>query len=169
MPKSVLFELRDTLAALVRELGDEGRTSREIGEEFIKRNGDLVGRASPELVLNGIVQQVVTVSARRNVPSLVPAQSDLFGLRIPYNLAVPKDAGRKPGKVRKNTESLTSEELDACIRDHSRPRAADIKLLAELKRLRELIRPFIRPGMSVGEALAIAQESGAAAAGAAKT
>jgi hypothetical protein len=157
--KGILFELRDTLVALVRELGEEGRSSREIAEEFQRRHASLVSRATPDLVTLALVHQVDGVSKRRAGPSLVPLEMDLFGFKIPQTLAVPNECGRKSGKIRKNRDRLTGDELDACIEDHSRARASDTELLAELLRLKQTIAPYVKPDMTVGEALIIARNA----------
>lgn len=157
MAKSVLPELRDTLAPTVRELADAGQSSREMALEFIRRYPALVGQAQNELVLMALVQQVGTVFKRKSGPSLVPLQYEIFGYDLPPTIAVPREAGRKPGKIHKSLLKCTLEELDACIVDASRERRRRSDLVATLRRLRNEIAPHMKPGMLAEDGLMAAR------------
>lgn len=101
------------------------------------------------------------MSERRPSPSLVPGQGDLFaGFSVPAVVAI--SVAGHPEKQRKAFSKLTYNELTLWYKEHSKAREADVRKLAGFRRLRNLIRPFMKSAdMTIEEGLAAAEAAGA--------
>ncbi|MEY9590992.1 CBS domain-containing protein [Bradyrhizobium yuanmingense] len=161
MKRAELTELRDLLSAVVRQLGDEGRSSREMVAEFRKRHHRETAAVTSALVDVALIKLIGEVSERRPTPSLVPGQGDLFaGFSVPAAVAISVPGHAE--KQRKAFPKLTFNELTHWYKEHSKAREADVRKLAGVRRLRNLIRPFMKTGdMTVEEGLAAAEAAGA--------
>lgn len=161
MKRAELTEIRDLLSVVIRQLGDDGLSSREIAAEFRKKHHREISKASDALLDLALVKLVGEVSERRPSPTLVPGQGDLFaGYSVPaaVAIAVPGQAE----KQRKAFPKLTYYELQSWFREHSKEREANLHRLVEVRRLLKRIKPYMTSAdMTVQEGLAAAEKAGA--------
>jgi hypothetical protein len=159
--RAELTEIRDLLSAIVRQLGDKSLSSREIVEAFRKKHPREIAAVTPALIEVALIKLVGEVSERRPSATLVPGQGDLFAaFSVPSAVAI-SVAGHAE-KVRKPLPKLTYDELTNWLKEHNRAREADVRKLAEIRRLQRFIKPFVKAGdMTVEEGLAAAEAAGA--------
>jgi hypothetical protein len=155
--RAELTEIRDLLSATVRQLGDDGLSSREMVAEFRKRHPREVAAVTSALLDVALIKLVGEVSERRPSVTFAPGQGDLFaGFGVPAAVAITV-AGHAE-KQRKAFPKLTLNELLGWYKDHSKERESDVRKLLEVRRLLKLIRPFMKTGdMTVEEGLAAAE------------
>jgi hypothetical protein len=166
--RAELTEIRDLLSASVRQLGDDGLSSREMVAEFRKGHHRQIAAVTSALVDIALIKLVGEVSERRPSATLVPGQGDLFaGFGVPSAVVITV-AGHAE-KQRKAFPKLTYDELKSWYKHHSKERESDERKLLEVDRLLRTIKPFMKSGnMTVEEGLAAA-EAAAAKTEAAKT
>jgi hypothetical protein len=151
--KSSLSEFRDALRAALYELSDKELSSREIAQEFRGRNPAMLRQFSKHLEDIALVKMIGELGSRRgNFPN-APGQGELFEqLHLVPPISVFIDGSRKK-RVRKRIVSMSIEEIDGWISDHSVPRISNQKQCTWIQALMEKLRPYCRPGMTVEDAL----------------
>jgi hypothetical protein len=156
-----LTEIRDLLSATIRQLGDEGLSSREMVAEFRKKHHREINSVSAALIDIALVKLVGEVSERRPSATLVPGQGDLFaGFGVPAAVVI--SVAGHPEKQRKAFPKLTYGELLGWFKEHSKERESDVRKLLEVRRLLRVIKPFMKTGdMTVEEGLAAAEADAA--------
>jgi hypothetical protein len=159
--RAELTEIRDLLSATIRQLGDDGLSSRDMVAEFKKRHHREIAAASSALLDIALIKLVGEVSERRPCATLVPGQGDLFaGFGVPAAVVITV-AGYSE-KQRKAFPKLTYDELTSWYKDHSKERESDLRKLSEVRRLLKMIKPYMKSGqMTVEEGLAAAEASAA--------
>jgi hypothetical protein len=159
--RAELTEIRNLLTVAVRQFGDKGLSSSEIVAEFKKRHRREIAAVSGALEDIALIKLIAEVSNRRPAATFAPAQGDLFaGYRVPSAVVIPV-AGTKETQ-RKTFPNLTYGELKAWFKDHSRERAANEKLLGEVRRLLDRVKPFMKSDdMTIGEGLVAAEVAAA--------
>ena len=159
MARTDLREVRDLLAAALTEFGNSGLSSREIIQKFRKTHAREVSLCADALIDTALVKILVDASSRRPRASLVPNQGDLFaGFSVPTAVAIPVPGAK--AKQRKAFSNLTFEELNSWFKDHNRTRSANVKQLAEIRRLINRIKPHMTSGdMTIAEGLLAAERA----------
>ena len=157
MKRAELTEIRNLLSAAVRQFGDKGLSSSEIVAEFRKRHRREIAAVSTALEDIALIKLVGEVSNRRPATTFEPKQGDLFaGYSVPSAVVIPVPGTKET--QRKTFPNLTYGELVAWFRGHSRERAANAKLLREVRRLIDRIKPFMKSdNMTVEDGLAAAE------------
>ena len=161
MKRAELTEIRDLLSATIRQLGDDGLSSREMVAEFRKKHLREINTASSALIDIALIKLVGDVSERRPTATLVPGQGDLFaGFGVPAAVAI--SVAGHPEKQRKAFPKLTYDELMGWFKEHSKERESDVRRLLEVRRLMRMIKPFMKTSdMTVEEGLAAAEAAAA--------
>lgn len=157
MKRAELTEIRNLLSAAVRQFGDRGFSSSEIVSQFRKRHRREIAAVSGALEDIALIKLVGEVSNRRPAATFAPAQGDLFaGYGVPSAVVIPVAGTRE--MQRKTFPNLTYGELKTWFHNHSRERAANEKLLGEVRRLLDRIKPFMKSdNMTVEEGLSAAE------------
>jgi hypothetical protein len=155
--RAELTEIRDLLSATVRQLGDDGLSSREMVAEFRKRHHREIAAVTSALLDVALIKLVGEVSERRPSATLVPGQGDLFaGFGVPAAMAIAVPGHAE--KQRKAVPKLTYDELNGWYKEHSKERESDVRKLLEVRRLLRTIKPFMTTGdMTVEQGLAAAE------------
>ena len=86
----------------------------------------------------------------------MPGQGDLFaGFSVPNNVEIPVPGTKE--RQRKSFGKLTLGELQTWFKDHNRDRAANVKVLAEVRKLINRVKQYMTADMTIEEGLAAAE------------
>ncbi len=114
----------------------KGATTEQIVEAFLERSPEIIRAENDQLIRMALVKLVNDICGRRNGATPTSVAPDLFGeFHLPGSVTITvqdKDGVRREKKA---VASLTKEEAEQCVREHTRARRRRSESYTELARL----------------------------------
>jgi hypothetical protein len=124
------------LAAVISEMVLKGATTDQIVAAFREKYPEIIRAENDQLIQMALVKLVNDICRRRTGATPASVQPDLFGeFHLPGSVTVTvrdKDGTRREKKA---VASLTKEEAETCVKEHTRAKRRRSAQFDELARL----------------------------------